>query len=215
MKKILAGLMLMASMGSAQAVLLTSSQSITFSACGDDLLCSSFSKVRRSFTADILKGQLVAAAGQQFDDVFTFNFDPVQFVPANPNNGVGSGTVQIRWTPPNTPGAQDGNFSAVNFYQDLGPIGIGGADVQIGSYFSSDGGITAFIDSGVLAAGNYYIRAQGQYNATPLANSVQYGTGNLSIQAIPEPSEWALMLSGLGLMGFVARRRRAAATAAA
>jgi len=29
-----------------------------------------------------------------------------------------------------------------------------------------------------------------------------------------EPSEWALMLSGLGLMGFVARRRRAVSEAA-
>ncbi len=203
MKKILAGLMLMASMGSAQAVL-TSQQAISFSVCGDALLCSSLSKIRTA----------AVGAGQEFDDVFTFNFDPAMFVPANPNNGVGTGTIQLRWSPPVSTSTADGIFSAVNFYQDLGPIGIGGGDILSGSAFLSDGGVTAFIESGVLTAGDYYIRVQGNYNANPVQNSVQYGSGNLSIQAIPEPSEWALMLSGLGLMGFVARRRRAVSEAA-
>ena len=204
MKKILAGLMLMASMGNAQAVL-TSQQAITFVPVIDGLLISSLSKVRASGPA----------AGQLFDDVYTFSFAPTDFVPVNTNNGIGTGTLQLRWDPPATPGTSDGLFSAVNFYRDLGAIGNFGGDVLTGSSFMSDGGVTAFVNSGVLSAGNYYLRVQGQYNATPLQNSVQYGSGNLSIAAIPEPSEWALMLSGLGLMGFVARRRRAAATAAA
>jgi hypothetical protein len=37
------------------------------------------------------------------------------------------------------------------------------------------------------------------------------GLGVHSIAAIPEPETYALMLAGLGLLGFVARRRRAAA----
>ena len=206
MKKILAGLMLMASMGNAQAVL-TSQQGLflPFAPCGDGLLCGAIQKLRTT----------AVGAGQLFDDVYTFSFAPTDFVPVNTNNGIGTGTLQLRWDPPATPGTSDGLFSAVNFYQDLGPIGIGGGDVLTGSSFMSDGGVTAFVNSGLLLAGNYYLRVQGQYNATPLQNSVQYGSGNLSIAAIPEPSEWALMLSGLGLMGFVARRRRAAATAAA
>lgn len=37
------------------------------------------------------------------------------------------------------------------------------------------------------------------------------GLGSATLAAIPEPETYALMLAGLGLLGFVARRRRAAA----
>jgi len=33
-------------------------------------------------------------------------------------------------------------------------------------------------------------------------------TGTLMIAAVPEPEIYAMMLAGLGLMGFVARRRQ-------
>jgi hypothetical protein len=33
---------------------------------------------------------------------------------------------------------------------------------------------------------------------------------NVSVAAVPEPETYALMLAGLGALGFVARRRRAA-----
>lgn len=44
----------------------------------------------------------------------------------------------------------------------------------------------------------------GQPSADPFGNSVTFTA------AVPEPSEYALMLAGLGLMGWTARRRRAA-----
>jgi hypothetical protein len=34
------------------------------------------------------------------------------------------------------------------------------------------------------------------------------GTLNYTVAAVPEPGEWALMLSGFGLIGFIATRRR-------
>lgn len=37
-----------------------------------------------------------------------------------------------------------------------------------------------------------------------------YSTGEISISAVPEPESWALLLAGLGLVAFVARRRRTA-----
>jgi hypothetical protein len=35
------------------------------------------------------------------------------------------------------------------------------------------------------------------------------GAGNLHVAAIPEPETYALMLAGLGLVGWMARRRKA------
>jgi hypothetical protein len=32
--------------------------------------------------------------------------------------------------------------------------------------------------------------------------------GNLQVAAVPEPSEWALMIAGLGAMGWIAKRRK-------
>lgn len=45
--------------------------------------------------------------------------------------------------------------------------------------------------------------------ATPYAGIFNYNAGVLtySVAAIPEPSEYALMLAGLGMIGFMARRR--------
>lgn len=54
------------------------------------------------------------------------------------------------------------------------------------------------IDS--LATGNYYLY---------IAGATTGGTynGNISISPVPEPESYAMMLAGIGLMGFVARRR--------
>ncbi len=45
--------------------------------------------------------------------------------------------------------------------------------------------------------------------ATPYAGIFNYNAGVLtySVAAVPEPSEYALMLAGLGMLGFMARRR--------
>jgi hypothetical protein len=41
--------------------------------------------------------------------------------------------------------------------------------------------------------------------APPYPNT--YGAGTLDVSAVPEPETYALMLVGLGLVGFAARRR--------
>jgi hypothetical protein len=46
---------------------------------------------------------------------------------------------------------------------------------------------------------------------TITANLVAVSVDNFSVTAVPEPSTYALMLAGLGVVGFAARRRRSAA----
>ena len=56
--------------------------------------------------------------------------------------------------------------------------------------------------TGVLTPGAYSLRISG--NAGPGAS---YG-GNVVLTPIPEPGTYALMLAGLGVVGFMAARRR-------
>ncbi len=55
-----------------------------------------------------------------------------------------------------------------------------------------------------LAAGSYYLRVEG--NITGRAAS-DFG-GNLALAPVPEPETYAMMLGGLGLLAFTARRRK-------
>ena len=42
-----------------------------------------------------------------------------------------------------------------------------------------------------------------------LRNRADLGVTDVQIGSVPEPETYALMLAGLGLVGFMARRRRA------
>ena len=59
--------------------------------------------------------------------------------------------------------------------------------------------------SGLLAVGSYYLQVTGSV----LSNNGSTFTGNIALSAVPEPETYALMLGGLGLVGFAARRRKA------
>ena len=134
MKKVLAGLAMMMSVGSANAVLSTT-KAITFAAgqgCPPGALCSSFG----NFYDPILN------AGVHFDDYYTFSFSQSDFVPAA--NGSASGTVAVYWNPPATPATADAFLTEVSFYQDNGAVGVGGGDVLIGTSVIIPNGTTAF-----------------------------------------------------------------------
>ena len=64
---------------------------------------------------------------------------------------------------------------------------------------------TSYSSSMTLAAGTYQIRFAQADNQL----FFQQGVDNVSISAaVPEPASWALLISGFGLVGAVARRRR-------
>lgn len=58
-----------------------------------------------------------------------------------------------------------------------------------------------------LTGGDYYFKIEGVVTTT----DVTIYSGNLLVSAVPEAQTYAMLLAGLGLVGFVARRRKAAA----
>lgn len=77
----------------------------------------------------------------------------------------------------------------------------GGDDVALGSW-----GFTTVVATNVstLAAGTYYFAVQGKGTG---ATGGQYLLG-AEVTAVPEPETLAMMLAGLGAVGFLARRRK-------
>jgi hypothetical protein len=56
----------------------------------------------------------------------------------------------------------------------------------------------------VLNAGNYYLQIAG----ADVAQNNELVTGGITLTAVPEPATWAMMITGFGLLGLAARRRR-------
>ncbi len=62
------------------------------------------------------------------------------------------------------------------------------------------------IDGTNLQSGNYYLQVSGKVTGN---KGGTYG-GDLTLLPVPEPETYGMMLAGLGLLGFMARRKRAA-----
>jgi len=69
--------------------------------------------------------------------------------------------------------------------------------------FGGLSGMVAVIDPITLGVGNYVLEIRGDVTGTAGGGYA----GVLNISPVPEPGEWALLLFGLGLMGFIAARR--------
>ncbi|MGB4810946.1 MAG: FxDxF family PEP-CTERM protein [Methylophilaceae bacterium] len=70
-------------------------------------------------------------------------------------------------------------------------------------------GVFGLLSSAVLFPTNFTGPLQLIVNGTSGGNGSY--SGNLNIAAVPEPETYALMLAGLGLIGFAARRNKVAA----
>jgi len=107
----------------------------------------------------------------------------------------------------------DTNISSISF-DDNGGIKFTLFDLyKVGSSVATASG-SLDVDSGLwflsatnLSAGNYYFKVAGDI----ITNDAVSYSGNLTVSAVPEAETYAMLLAGLGLVGFVARRRKAVA----
>ena len=95
------------------------------------------------------------------------------------------------------------NGTVKNLIDGMVFLFFGASSTPLGS-FAFDGTTGDVPHSfGSLGAGGYHYLVSGK------ANGTRGGSYSLtSVSAIPEPQTYALLLAGLGVIGFVARRRR-------
>ncbi len=92
-----------------------------------------------------------------------------------------------------------------------------GAYGTTGKYATAIGDTTGALDSNLMvwtvssASGGMTNTTQGQYKTAGFSNYFNMSSnGTLTyVAAVPEADTWAMLLAGLGLMGFIARRRTA------
>ncbi len=86
----------------------------------------------------------------------------------------------------------------------------GDASALIGSMFSFTGGPVMTTVFSNVAAGSYFFEVSGTITK-PLGGDydvkIEAPTGSGPLPSVPEPANMALLLAGLGLMGFMAKRR--------
>lgn len=92
-------------------------------------------------------------------------------------------------------GAKDLDFAGITL---AGPSGLFSFNQTLGDPFE-----LWTLQTGTLNAGSYSLTLLGLNSVSPAS----YG-GNVSISAVPEPETYALMFAGIGVIGFVAARRR-------
>lgn len=73
-----------------------------------------------------------------------------------------------------------------------------------GISFVQNGNAWSLLPQYPVAGGTYFINIAG----TPSSSALISVTASATVPAVPEPETYALMLAGLGAVGFVATRRR-------
>jgi hypothetical protein len=106
------------------------------------------------------------------------------------------------------------DISGLSLYRVGGGTGTGGTlgDTLVSSGTSLQSGSMDVwtLSSDNLAAGSYYVLVSGNLVSD---TSASFG-GAVMLAPVPEPETYGMMLAGLGVLGFLARRRKAAKQAA-
>ena len=134
----------------------------------------------------------VTHAPGSFSDVYTFNHTQLSDTVSSavslflPGLGGGGSSYEI-------------TSGTLQLFSDPGGDGAAGVNTLIsGTTYGSSNGVLAVNN---VAAGDYFWMVAGD------AVGTQGGIYLYSANTIPEPGTYALMLAGLGLLGFIARRR--------
>ena len=127
--------------------------------------------------------------GSDFIDYFTFTLASTSSLATIAH----SGTISSAYP-------ADFFASTGTVYLYSGVAGDGIADTLKGSFAIGSG--TTFTG---LSAGKYYFEVSG--TGVGSSGVSTYGIKN-TVSAVPEPANVAMLLAGLGMMGFVARRRK-------
>lgn len=148
-----------------------------------------------SWAGDNITGYTAAFSnndvGDTFSDWFSFSLPPA-------SNGTGAGVVISSWVN-NLPNWNFFNveFSAFDLYESANLVGSG----STGSVLST----LAF--NGQAVPGNYSLNVAG-HKITTTQSGGYSGSVTVGPAPVPEPETYAMLLAGIGLIGFTARRRK-------
>ena len=131
------------------------------------------------------------AAPGAFSDIFTFT------LPANGGSGYSVSNFTL------LPASYGTALTTLSLISNMNGVLFDFDDTFVSSS-STPGGASIGLSVSAKPAGSYYINVTGVTTA-PLGGIYN---GAISVTVVPEPETYAMMLAGLGALGFLARRRR-------
>jgi PEP-CTERM motif len=143
-----------------------------------------------------LPAEATPGGGTPFAQFFEFSLPTTESVTASvSDSGVGSLAVL-------------GGVLTLNFHTTtgVGPLFIpAGALIESASFINTAGGQEATVGPQILNAGNYFVDVTGTSGSSPIHLAID---GTVTALATPEPSTWAMLGLGFGLMAFLGVRTK-------